>query len=1028
MKKKIFTLFTALTLSAGALFASNTSVGGIYYNFYDANLTATVTYRGSSYYENEYTGDVVIPATVTYDGKTYSVKSIGDWAFASCSDLTSVTIPNSVTSIGMYAFYGCSGLTEVTIPNSITRIGDYAFYGCSSLTSVVWNAKKCEDFHYYGQPFLSSQITSFTFGNEVEHIPAYLCDGMSNLTSVTIPNSVTSIGEGAFDDVPNIVYNGTAIGSPWGARSVNGYIEEYLVYKSEAKTQLLACYSTATGEITIPSSVTSIGESAFSGCSSLTSVTIPNSITRIGDYAFRGCSSLTSVVWNAQNCADFPSSSQAPFYNIASQITSFTFGNEVEHIPAYLCYDMENLTAITIPNSVTNVGKETFYGCSGLTSVVWDAKNCADFSSSPFNYSLVSSSITSFTFGNEVEHIPAYLCYGMENLTLVTIPNSVTSIGEYAFAECSGLTKTNYTGDIAGWCGINFVGWYSNPTGYSNNLYINDMKVKDLVIPNSVTNIGNWAFEGCSDLTSVTIPNSITSIGWFAFKGCSNLTSVVWDAKNCADFSSSPFNYSLVSSSITSFTFGNEVEHIPAYLCYGMENLTLVTIPNSVTSIGEYAFAECSGLTKTNYTGDIAGWCGINFVGWYSNPTAYSHNLYINDVVVKDLVIPNSVRSIGGWAFGYCSGLTSVTIPNSVTSIGEYAFAECSGLTSVTIPNSVTSIGEDAFYNCSSLTSVVWNAKNCADFAEYYDEYYNYHGPFYNIASKITSFTFGSEVEHIPAYLCYGMENLTSVTIPNSVKTIAKKTFTDCTKLKTVVIGNAVTNIGDSAFYGCDRLLYLTSYAEEPPFVGTDPFSTYNVYLKVPCSSLDAYKMYAVWRDFNNISCIGSETVDVTEFSVTPSTNEAQFTWPAEPNAATYELVISKDGVVFCTLTFNASGQLMGIAFAPGAGTAATTATSGFQFTVTGLDEASHYTYTFDAKDAGGSVVKHYAGEFNTDGFVGLGQIELAGLYTQAGRIVCEGEFRIYDLLGRDVTRLNGSLSGVYVVKTANAAVKVVVR
>ena len=273
----------------------------------------------------------------------------------------------------------------------------------------------------------------------------------------------------------------------------------------------------------------------------------------------------------------------------------------------------------------------------------------------------------------------------------------------------------------------------------------------------------------------------------------------------------------------------------------------------------------------------------------------------------------------------------------------------------------------------------------------------------------------------IPATVTYGGNTY-------SVTCIRQYAFYGCSGLTSVTIGNSVTSIGEEAFYGCTKLINIVCYAAEPPSCEESVFANYNVFLKVPCNNLMAYQTHVCWGSFKYISCIGSEEVQVTEFSITSSTNEVQFTWPAEPNAATYELVISKDGVVFCTLTFNASGQLMGIAFAPEANTAATTATSGFQFTVTGLDEASHYTYTFDAKDAGGSVVKHYAGEFNTDGSVGLEQIELAGLYTQAGRIVCEGEFRIYDLLGRDVTRLNGSLSGVYVVKTANAAVKVVVK
>ncbi|MCI7430444.1 MAG: leucine-rich repeat domain-containing protein, partial [Bacteroidales bacterium] len=395
--------------------------------------------------------------------------------------------------------------------------------------------------------------------------------------------------------------------------------------------------------------------------------------------------------WNAKNFADFSSRDYAPFYNIKSQITSFTFGSAVEHIPACLCCGMANLTSVTIPNSVTSIGSKAFWGCSGLTSVTIP-NSVTSIGGEAFGS---CRGLTSVTIGNSVTSIGSWAFYECSGLTSVTIPNSVTSIGYGAFNDCSGLTKTNYTGDIAGWCGINFGGWGSSPTTYSHNLYINNVEVKDLVIPNGVTIIGDYAFEGCSGLTSVMIPNSVTSIGYYAFEGCSSLTSVLWNAKNCADFAKyydeddekyyyGPF-WNIVSQ-ITSFTFGSEVEHIPAYLCYGMENLTSVTIPNSVTSIGMYAFNDCSGLTKTNYTGDIAGWCGIKFGDIFSQPLFYSNNLFINDVEVKDLVIPDGVTSIGELTFVYCSGLTSVTIPNSVTSIGEYAFDECDALQTIFVP------------------------------------------------------------------------------------------------------------------------------------------------------------------------------------------------------------------------------------------------------------------------------------------------------------------------------------------------------
>ena len=331
--------------------------------------------------------------------------------------------------------------------------------------------------------------------------------------------------------------------------------------------------------------------------------------------------------------------------------------------------------------------------------------------------------------------------YGCSGLTLVTIPNSVTSISNGAFIECSGLISINVASGNT---------HYSSIDGVLYN-YVQDTLIQcpvaktSVTIPNSVTSIGESAFEYCSRLTSVTIPNSVTSIGGFAFDGCSGLTSV---------------------------SIPNSVTFIGSNAFWGCSGLTSVTIGNSVTSIEYMAFYGCSGLTS--------------------------------------VTIPNSVTSIENYAFSGCSGLTSVSIPNSVTSIGGRAFEDCSGLTSVSIGNSVTSIGSYAFRGCSNLTTLNFNAINCQDF-----DY---------------------------AYAPFGGTSLTTVNIGDSVQRIPANFVRGCSGLTSVTIGNSLTSIGDRAFYECLNLSSLISLATVPPTIGNEAFPYPNICtVTVPCGSLAAY-------------------------------------------------------------------------------------------------------------------------------------------------------------------------------------------
>ena len=384
MRNRIFIVAIALCLGANIAIASDTQVDGIWYNFNTSTKKATVTYRGSSYssYSNEYSGDVVIPASVTYNEEIYSVISIGLWAFYGCSSLTSVTIPNSVTSIGTEVFFGCSSLTSVTIPNSVTSIGLSAFRDCSSLTSV-------------------------TIPNSVTNIEGRAFEGCTNLTSVSIPNSVTSIGEYVFRDCSSLTAINVSTDNPKYS-SLDG------VLFNKDKTILVSYPGGLQGEFTIPNSVI-IGDEAMSYCSGLTSInvstdnpnyssldgvlfnkskttliqypggkqggyTIPNSVTQIGSAAFGGCIGLTSVT--------IPNSVTSIEYRVfygCSGLTSIEIPNSVTSIGNSAFNECISLTSITIPNSVTNIGQWAFERCTGLTYIVCEAVTPPSISSSSFN-------------------------------------------------------------------------------------------------------------------------------------------------------------------------------------------------------------------------------------------------------------------------------------------------------------------------------------------------------------------------------------------------------------------------------------------------------------------------------------------------------------------------------------------------------------------------------------------------------------------------------------------------------------------
>ena len=402
----------------------------------------------------------------------------------------------------------------------------------------------------------------------------------------------------------------------------------------------------------------------------------------------------------------------------------------------------------------------------------------------------------------------------------------------------------------------------------------------------------------------------------------------------------------------------------------------------SVTSIGSQAFSSCDSLTSVTIPNSVTSIIGNPFSGCSSlvsmvvenGNTKYDSRDDCNAIIetatniliagCQNTIIPNSVTSIGDKVFYKCFSLTSITIPNSVTSIGYMAFFDCSSLNSITLPNSVTSIRDEAFSYCSSLTSITIpnSVTSIGSSAFYY-------------CKALTSVTISNSVENIGESAFQFCSSLTSVTIGNSVTSIGGSAFYCCSSLTSITIPNSVTSIGYWAFRGCSSLDTLICLAMTPPALGEDVFyGCDNPTLFVPCAALSDYQLHEQWGQFTTIECIASEEAETEEVVIESGTTTIVITWPTEEGADTYTIVIKKDGEVVCTLTFNSEGQLISIAFAPGrdgnhpAQYAEAVANGGYRFTVTGLEDGTHYTYDITVKDASNQAIATYSGEFTTKG------------------------------------------------------------
>ena len=811
-------------------------------------------------------------------------------------DSTVLVIPNTVTTIALEAFSGLQ-ITSVTIPGTVTSIGDYAFSGCNSLSSInIQNAAaSIGEYAFAG----CSGLVSLSLGDSITEIGENAFHNCTSLASVIIPNSATSIGLNAFYNIRLLIYSGTATGSPWGAhRCISGYVDSDFVYTDSTKTVLKAYIGNSTS-VTIPNTVTTIGDSAFYNCTNITSIAIPDSVTTIGNSAFNYCRRLASV----------------------------TIPETVISIGEYAFYYCISLTSVEIPHAVSFIGRGAFGACYSITSIFipdsvliigeyafsnvnliiylgqalggpWGANRALLYSEGDFIYSdstktelgiytghsanvIVPNSVTTIwqrafhendslrtiIISDSVTTIEDYAFYNCQNLAKVTFGSSISNINSYAFASCSMIDSLIFLCQTPPF--ISSLAFYNVPSdiaiivpchtwiyynSYNANLFEGNATIEEAA---GCVEYDFWAVSPSNDTlyyrimdsSSVRVVHPRSDLSWVG---------ISW-----------PVGQLIIPATVEYESIEYQVGSIAEGVFLYDTAITSLSLPYTIDSIGSAAFAFCTHIDTLIY--DIDSCIGLNP---YSEGN-FNSQVFYGDNNISTIILGNHVKVIPEASFFYyTNNLSSLHLGDSVTWIGNYAFYGLTNIDTLIIPNSVTSIGSQAFMGSeqslyggatSRLKTLIIGASvdSIGELA------FALHTELDSISVVAENTTFDSR-NHCNAIirtstntLVLGCQStvipgtvtaigegafaatrhLRTITLPYSLQTIGSRAFILCDSLSSISFPSSLSSIGELAFNGCYGIDSVTISSIVPPSLGYGAFSgvAWDIPIKIPCNTLSVY-------------------------------------------------------------------------------------------------------------------------------------------------------------------------------------------